>query len=111
MLSILLSKQWVGLPEQSRVNSAERQRGPSVAFEACEESGPWTFNFSSPAVLRQNQWSHVAAVVKQGAGVIKTSPGERLSVRFGDAPPVPIGADARGRVTIPQIASWGQEIA
>jgi dienelactone hydrolase len=33
----------------------------------------------------------------------KTAPGERLSVRRGDAPPVPIAADARGRVTIPQV--------
>jgi hypothetical protein len=34
----------------------------------------------------------------------KTAPGERLSVRSGDAPPVPIEADGRGRVTIPRIA-------
>ena len=33
----------------------------------------------------------------------KTSPGERLSIRIGNAPPVPIDADGRGRVTIPQI--------
>ena len=34
----------------------------------------------------------------------QTSPGERLSVRSGDAPPAEIAADGRGRITIPQIA-------
>ena len=33
----------------------------------------------------------------------KTAPGERLSVRSGDAPPMPITADLRGRVTILQV--------
>ena len=35
----------------------------------------------------------------------QTSPGERLSVRSGDAPPAEIAADGRGRITIPQIAT------
>jgi hypothetical protein len=59
--------------------------GPNVAFEACEESGPWTFNFSSPAVLRQDQWAHVAAVVKQGSGVTLYVDGKIASVRENPA--------------------------
>jgi hypothetical protein len=45
------------------------QNGAAVHFEATEENGPWTFNFGSPPVLKENEWTHVAAVVKQGVGV------------------------------------------
>jgi hypothetical protein len=43
--------------------------GGTIGFEAREENGPWTFNFNSPAVLKEGEWSHVAAVVRRGEGV------------------------------------------
>jgi len=34
-----------------------------------EENAPWTFNFASPPVLKENEWTHVAVAAQQGTGV------------------------------------------
>lgn len=59
--------------------------GPSIAFEACEENGPWTFNFSSPAVLKQNEWTHVTAVARQGTGITLYVDGKVAAVKENPA--------------------------
>lgn len=76
--------------------------GASIAFEACEESGQWTFNFSSPAALQQGQWTHVAAVAKQGSGVTLYVDGKVVAVKENAVPravnlePLILGREAWG---------------
>ena len=61
------------------------QSGPAVGFESCEEDGRWTFNFSSPPVLKENQWTHVAVAVKQGEGVTLYADGRAVAEKKNPA--------------------------
>ena len=40
-----------------------------LSFEATDEQGKWSFNFTSGPVLKENQWTHVTVVMKGGQGV------------------------------------------
>ncbi|MGE5530883.1 MAG: LamG domain-containing protein, partial [Bacteroidota bacterium] len=41
----------------------------AISFEACDINGKWSYNFRSPAAVKEKEWNHVAAVVEQGKGV------------------------------------------
>ncbi|MBU0607498.1 MAG: LamG domain-containing protein [Armatimonadetes bacterium] len=45
------------------------QTGATVGFEATDEQGKWSFNFTGPAKLKENEWSRVTVVMKTGSGV------------------------------------------
>lgn len=78
------------------------QNGPAVGLEACEEGGPWTFNFASPAVLQKDQWSHVAVTVRQGDGMSIYVGGRAIAqkknaaVRATNTEPLILGREAWG---------------
>lgn len=79
------------------------QNGDKIGFEATEESGgKWSFNFTSPAVLKVDAWTHVAVVIQQGRGVMLYIDGrevarkENPAVRFTNDAPLLIGREAWG---------------
>jgi hypothetical protein len=78
------------------------QNGAMIGFEATEENGPWTFNFHSPTVLKEGEWTHVAAVVKRGEGVWLYVNGKAVAEkknpasRATNAEPLIIGREAWG---------------
>jgi hypothetical protein len=78
------------------------QNGAAVRFEAAEAGGPWTFNFSGPAVLRQGEWTHVAAAARGTAGVALYVDGEQVARIENAAPratngePLILGREAWG---------------
>jgi hypothetical protein len=77
-------------------------QGANLRFEATEEGGPWTFNFGSAAIARENEWIHVAAVAKQGAGVTLYADGKVIAkidntgLRAHNDEPVILGREAWG---------------
>ena len=44
------------------------QTGAAVGFEATDEQGKWSFNFTGPTTLKANEWSRVTVVMKTGSG-------------------------------------------
>jgi hypothetical protein len=40
-----------------------------LTFEATDTDGKWSYNFTSPPVLKAGEWQHVAAVVEEGRAV------------------------------------------
>jgi len=46
------------------------QRDDSIAFEAADETGKWSFGMQSPPVLSTNTWTHVVVTAQQGLGAI-----------------------------------------
>ena len=74
----------------------------AIRFEATELDGPWTFNFGTPRVLQPGQWTHVVAVIKQGAGVALCINGKReaglanKAQRVQNDQPLIIGREAWG---------------
>lgn len=79
------------------------QNGAAVGFEAAEAAtGVWTFNFASPAVLSENQWTHVAVAVKGSEGVIIYADGKPVAEkknaadRAVNAEPLILGREAWG---------------
>jgi hypothetical protein len=55
-----------------------------LEFEATDEKGKWSFNFRSPAVVKEGAWNHIAAVVEGGKGVTLYCNGEAVA-RHGSA--------------------------
>jgi hypothetical protein len=55
------------------------QQGAAIGFEACDENGKWVFNFASPDVLKADQWTHVAAVVRRGEGITLFADGRPIA--------------------------------
>jgi hypothetical protein len=78
------------------------QGGAVLRFEATEEGGPWTFNFSSPPVLEEGTWSHVAAVAEEGVGVVLYVNGKEVAKlknaarRAANREPLVLGREAWG---------------
>ncbi len=74
----------------------------TIRFEATELDGPWTFNFGTPRVLQPSQWTHVVAVIKEGAGVTLYVNGQRVAgiankaQRVHNDQPLIIGREAWG---------------
>lgn len=55
------------------------QNGAALGFEATDADHHWSFNFQSPAVLKEGQWTHVAAVARRGEGVALYADGKRVA--------------------------------
>jgi len=76
--------------------------GASLTFEATDEAGKWSFNFVSPAVLKENQWTYVAVVMKTGDGVTIYADGKPIAKtdnpagRMSNMEPLIIGREAWG---------------
>ncbi len=74
----------------------------ALGFEATEQNGPWTFNFAGPSVLKEGEWTHVAAVVKRGEGVTLYANGKPVAEKKNAAnreinnEPLVLGREAWG---------------
>lgn len=55
------------------------QNGSAIGFEATDVEHHWSFNFQSPAVLKEGQWTHVAAVARRGEGIALYADGKRIA--------------------------------
>jgi hypothetical protein len=71
----LIGKRWAGTTAPFVLSLWDGR----LEFEATDEKGEWSFNFRSPAVVNAGVWSHVAAVVEQGAGVTVYCNGEAVA--------------------------------
>ncbi len=71
-----------------------------MEFEANDETDKWSFNFRSPAVIKAGVWSHLAAVVEAGKGVVLYCNGEAVArldnpkKRCTNAEPLVFGREA-----------------
>jgi len=71
-----------------------------LEFEATAADGQWSFNFRSPAAVPAGQWSHVAAVVERGTGVVIYVDGQEIArkenaaERVMNSEPLIIGREA-----------------
>jgi hypothetical protein len=45
------------------------QNGASLGFEATDVEHHWSFNFKSPALLKKDEWTHVAVVAESGRSI------------------------------------------
>jgi len=76
--------------------------GSNLTFEAADSDNHWTFNFIAGGVLKQNEWTHVAAVIKQGEGVALFVNGKLVAEKRNPSPRAPndqpliIGREAWG---------------
>lgn len=55
------------------------QSGAALGFEATDADHRWAFNFQSPAVLKEGQWTHVAAVAERGKGITLYADGKAVA--------------------------------
>ena len=78
------------------------QNGASIGFEATDADHHWSFNFQSPAVLKEGVWTHVAAVAQRGAGIAIYADGKRVAEkknaadRIGNDEPLILGREQWG---------------
>jgi len=78
------------------------QSGAGLSFEATDAEHRWTFNFISGPVLKEGQWTHVAAVARRGKGVALFANGKSVaekqnaSDRIGNGEPLILGREAWG---------------
>ena len=78
------------------------QSGAGLSFEATDTEHRWTFNFISGPVLKEKEWTHVAAVAQRGKGVTLFANGkpvaEKLNAsdRIGNGEPLVLGREAWG---------------
>ncbi|OGV76470.1 MAG: hypothetical protein A3K19_32210 [Lentisphaerae bacterium RIFOXYB12_FULL_65_16] len=74
--------------------------GGKIGFEACDVDGKWDFNFSAPTDIPAGAWTHVAAVIEDGKGVILYVNGqpvatkENPAVRAVTSEPLVLGREA-----------------
>ena len=61
------------------------QNGAALAFEATDTEHHWSFNFTSPAVLKEGVWTHVAAVAEQGKGITLYANGKAVAEKKNPA--------------------------
>ena len=54
------------------------QQGACIGFEASDADGRWPFNFTSPAVLKANQWTQVAVTIRRGVGIAIYADGRQV---------------------------------
>ncbi|NCO32722.1 MAG: hypothetical protein AUJ92_02620 [Armatimonadetes bacterium CG2_30_59_28] len=77
-------------------------QGANLSFEAAQPDNNWTFNFSAGGALKQNVWTHIAAVIKQGEGISLFVDGKLTAVKKNPAKrsendePLIIGREAWG---------------
>ncbi|HOE61294.1 MAG TPA: glycosyl hydrolase family 28-related protein [Kiritimatiellia bacterium] len=78
------------------------QNGARLSFEATDTEHQWSFNFVSEPVLKEGQWTHVAAVVRRGKGVALFANGKKVaekqnaSDRIVNHEPLILGREAWG---------------
>lgn len=83
-----------------------------INFEACDTDGKWSFNFRSPMAVKENEWTHVAAVVEQGKGVTIYVNGaaiatkENAAERTMNMEPLIIGREAWAGENMVQEPCW-----
>jgi hypothetical protein len=86
----------------------------AISFEACDTSGKWSYNFRSPAAIKEGEWTHVAAVVTQGKGVTIYVNGEPIaskensSERVMNMEPLIIGREAWAGINLVHEPCWYQ---
>jgi hypothetical protein len=74
----------------------------TISFEATDEFGKWSFNFGTGAVLKENQWTHVAVTMKTGDGIAIYADGKLVAEKKNPAgrantmEPVILGREAWG---------------
>lgn len=61
------------------------QNGAAIAFEATDSDHRWSFNFQSPGVLKEGQWTHVAAVAQRGRGITLYADGKAVAAKSNTA--------------------------
>ncbi len=55
------------------------QQGACIGFEASDVDGRWPFNFTSPAVLKANQWTQVAVTIRRGVRIAIYADGRQVA--------------------------------
>ena len=71
-----------------------------INLEACDVEGKWSFNFRSPATVKEREWSHVAVVIENGKGVTAYVNGQPIATkenpknRMMNLEPLVIGREA-----------------
>jgi hypothetical protein len=72
----------------------------AIEFEANDTNNKWSFNFRTPALIKEGEWNHVAVVVKHGNGVTIYVNGQPVATkenalgRTMNTEPLIIGRDA-----------------
>lgn len=61
------------------------QNGAAIGFEATDAEHRWSFNFQSPAVLKEGVWTHVAAVARRGQGITLYADGKAVAEKKNPA--------------------------
>ncbi|HNX34310.1 MAG TPA: glycosyl hydrolase family 28-related protein [Kiritimatiellia bacterium] len=78
------------------------QNGAGIGFEATDTDHRWSFNFTSPAVLKEGAWTHVAAVAQRGKGITLYADGKpvaekkNLADRISNDEPLILGREQWG---------------
>ena len=67
------------------------------------EDTPGRYSITLLATAPDEQTSVRTDITLRRVQQFKTRPAEKLSVRVGDAAPVPVSADSKGRITVPQV--------
>jgi hypothetical protein len=94
----LVSKRFTG----SEAPFILTQNNAAIGFEATDTEHGWSFNFVSPAVLKEGEWTHVAAVAQGDKGVALYANGKVIAEKrnpaarvFTDEPLI-VGREAWG---------------
>lgn len=61
------------------------QSGAGLSFEATDTDHRWSFNFTSPSVLKEGEWTYVAAVAQRGKGVTLYANGKPVAEKLNPA--------------------------
>ena len=61
------------------------QSGAAIGFEATDAEHRWSFNFQSPAVLKEGAWTRVVAVAKRGKGIALYADGKQVAEKANPA--------------------------
>ncbi|HID06937.1 MAG TPA: LamG domain-containing protein, partial [Armatimonadetes bacterium] len=73
-----------------------------LTFDGADRNGKWTYNCSSPQVLKPNQWQHIAVVVEEAKRVVLYVNGREVRIHKVTEPlcaneqPLIVGRDAWG---------------
>jgi|GEM_PF-380305 len=74
----------------------------AVTFEATDITGAWSYNLTSPPVLKEGEWVHVAAVCEEGRRVVLYANGVQVAAKevtqaiVDNDEPLTIGFEAWG---------------
>lgn len=61
------------------------QNNAAIGFEATDADHRWSFNFQSPAVLKEGAWTHVTAVAQRGVGITLYADGKAVAEKKNPA--------------------------